>query len=111
MIVVYGVLALVGLIGPWYFNVQFMTAHGGFVLGTFLADIFANPASSSVGVDITIGATAFLVWMVSEARKLGMRHWWVYIVLTFAVAFAFACPFFLFMRERRLRSGLGVAQR
>jgi len=32
-----------------------------------------------------------------------MRHWWFYVVTTFLVAFAFACPLFLLMREARLQ--------
>jgi hypothetical protein len=43
-----------------------------------------------------------MIWMVREARRLEMRHAWVYVVLVFGVAFAFACPLFLLMRERRL---------
>ena len=40
------------------------------------------------------------------ARRLGMRRWWFYVVTTFLVSFAFACPLFLFMREARLRAPL-----
>jgi hypothetical protein len=32
-----------------------------------------------------------------------MHRWWLYVVLSFSVAFAFAFPLFLFMRERRLQ--------
>ena len=32
-----------------------------------------------------------------------MRHLWVYVLGTFLVAFAFACPLFLLVREVRLR--------
>jgi hypothetical protein len=28
-----------------------------------------------VTVDILIAAGAFLIWMIVEARRLGMRHW------------------------------------
>jgi hypothetical protein len=104
MIIVYGVLALLGLVVPWIFNVQFMQAHGGFSTSTFIAEAFSVPAARSISVDLTIACTAWIVWMVREARALKMRHWWVYIVLVFAVAFAFACPLFLLMRERRLRT-------
>jgi hypothetical protein len=41
--------------------------------------------------------------MVIEARRLEMRRAWFYVVTTFLVAFAFACPLFLLMRELRLR--------
>jgi hypothetical protein len=104
MLVIYAALTALGLILPWYFNLQFMAQTGGFSLGPFLAGVFANPASSSIGVDIIVGCTAFTAWMITEARKLGMKHWWVYIALIYLVAFAFACPLFLFMRERRLRA-------
>jgi hypothetical protein len=101
---VYGVLMVLGLCLPWWFNVEFIRAHGGFSTVTFIAEAFTTPASRSICVDIIIASTAWMAWMVAEARRLGMRHWWIYIALTFGVAFAFACPLFLFMRERRLVS-------
>lgn len=102
MPIVYAVLAVAGALLPWYFNLQLIVGPG-FDLGSFLAGVFANPASSSIGVDILVGATAFCVWMIREARRLGMRHWWVYLVITMLVSFACACPLFLLMRDRRLR--------
>jgi hypothetical protein len=99
--IVFGLLTILGLVLPWYFNLQFLTA-GGSPIG-FLRAGFANPAVSSVAVDILIAAGAFLIWMIVESRRLGMRHWWIYVVLTFSVAFAFAFPLFLMMRERKLR--------
>jgi len=42
--------------------------------------------------------------MVVEARRLKMRNWWAYILLTFLIAFAFACPLFLMLRELKLQS-------
>jgi hypothetical protein len=103
MVIVYAVLALCGLIVPWIFNIEFIHAHGGFSWATFLAEAFSVPAARSVGSDLAIACAAFVAWMVREARRLGMRHWWIYIALIFVVAFAFACPLFLLMRERRLR--------
>ena len=73
-----------------------------FVLGAFIDGVFANHASSSIGWDIAIACAAFITWMLAEARRLGMRHAWLYVVLTFGVAFAFAAPLFLYMRERHL---------
>jgi len=104
MIIVYGVLALAGLVVPWIFNLQFIHAHQGFTVSAFVAEAFSVPAARSIGADISIAATAWMIWMVGEARRLRMRHAWVYIVLVFTVAFAFACPLFLFMRERALRA-------
>jgi hypothetical protein len=98
---VFGLLAILGVALPWYFNLQFL-ASGESPL-EFLRAGFANPAVASVTVDILIASTAFLIWMIVESRRLGMRNWWIYIVLTFSLAFAFAFPLFLMMRERKLR--------
>src|SRR3989338_597246 len=100
---IYLALSLAGLCLTWYHNIAFMQEAGGaFALGAFLDGVFANHASSSIGWDITIACAAFVIWMLREARELGMKHAWVYVVLIFGVAFAFAGPLFLFMRERHL---------
>lgn len=101
--IAYLVLSLAGLCLTWYHNIAFMQETGGaFALQPFLDGMFANHAAASIGWDITIACTAFIIWLVHEAKRIGMKHAWVYVVLTFGVAFAFAGPLFLFMRERHL---------
>ncbi len=100
----YAVLAVAGLLGPWYFNINFMLETGFvFDYAEFVRQGFSNEASSSLTVDVIVAAIAFSIWVVHEARRLGIAHGWVYIVLTFAIAFAFAFPLFLLIREGRLR--------
>jgi len=100
---VYAALAAIGLVATWYFNLQFMSESGGsFSAVEFVRAGYANSASSSLSNDLLVGTAAFTIWSFAEARRLGMRHWWIYPVLTFGVAFAFAFPLFLFVRERRL---------
>jgi hypothetical protein len=101
--IVYLVLALAGAVVPWYFNIQhLLTSDIPFTPVTFVQSGLVTPMSSSLTVDFFIGSTAMLVWMGVEGRRLGMRRVWLYFVATFAIAFAFACPFFMFMRERKL---------
>jgi hypothetical protein len=40
--------------------------------------------------------------MVTEARRLGIRFVWLYVLLGFAVAISVTFPLFLIARERRL---------
>jgi len=102
--ILFGLLAVAGAAFTWYFNIRFaLDAGGAFSLAAFVRDGFANPAAASFASDVSIAALAFLVWLPFEARRTGMRHWWVYAVLTICVAFACAFPLFLLMRERRLR--------
>ncbi len=101
--IAYAVLAVVGFAATWYFNLKFIEESGGvFSVSEFVAASYANSASSSIANDIGVACLAFLVWSFAEARRLGMRYWWTYPVLTFAVAFAVAYPLFLFVRERKM---------
>ena len=101
----YGIFAAAGAVIPWYFNIVWMRETGSLLTPSALvAGGFVNPLTSSLTTDFFIGTTPVLVWMVIEARRLGMRHSWAYIVGTFAIAFAFTCPFFLMMRELKLNA-------
>ncbi len=105
LMVCYGLFAAAGAIVPWYFNVRFMVDSGELITPHgLIAGGFATPLASSLTSDFLIGTTPVLVWMVLDARRLRMRHGWAYVAATFAVAFAFACPLFLLMRERQLRA-------
>ena len=100
---VYLLLAGAGAILTWYYNLQFsMVTEGFFDLGEFISGGMANPAAASLTMDITIAAMTGFVWIIIEARRLKMRHSWLYILLGGTIAFAFAFPLFLFMRERKL---------
>ena len=59
-------------------------------------------ASLALGAALLVVAVAGCVLIVVEARRLGMRRAWLYIVLSGVTAFAFTFPLFLAMRQRRL---------
>jgi hypothetical protein len=99
---IYAALVIAGFLGTLVFNLQFVREAGGFDVGAFLAGGYANPAAGSLTTDLLVALVAFLVWSFVEARRLGMRHWWVYLAVTFLVAFAVAFPLYLLARERRL---------
>lgn len=101
---VYAVLAILGLVGPWFFNLQFMAQNpGSFDLIAFFAEGFTTAATSSMTADLFVAFAAFALFVVAEAQRVGMRHGWAYVVLGFFVAFACAFPLFLCLRERHLR--------
>lgn len=99
---IYLFLALIGLSGTWFFNIQFMQANGTDIRD-FVAAVTLNDAAMSIAVDISIIAIAFLFWSFHEARKLGMKNWWIYLLAS-SFAIAFGGPLFLYMRERRLQA-------
>lgn len=93
----YGVLAVIGLFVTWYYNLQ--PRENGFI-----ADTYANSASTSITNDLVVVVVAFLVWSFVETARLKMSYWWwtAVFVFTFVIAAAMMVPLFLLTRERRL---------
>ena len=58
--------------------------------------------SRSITVDLFFLGLAVLVWMVLEARRLGMRFVWLYLVFGMLIAISVTVPIFLINRERKL---------
>jgi hypothetical protein len=90
--VIYAALTVIGLIWTNYYLVQFTVATKGdftaanllnFDLPTFIEQVWANPASSFVAVDLTIGLLLVITFMVTEGRRLKLRVWGLYIALMF----------------------------
>lgn len=97
-------LAIAGLIGTWYFNVLAILQ-----MADYLGDVLTSgPAVSSLGVDLVVVALAGSVFIIVEARRLGMRFGWLYVVGAGLTAFAFTFPLFLALRQRRLTELAGV---
>src|SRR5688572_25466877 len=98
----YGLFCIPGAIILWYFNLEYSIEKGALLNpAEVIAGGFAAPLASSLTSDFLIGTIPVLVWMVIEARRLKMRNGWAYILLTFLIAFAFACPLFLMLREMK----------
>ena len=95
---VYLLLAVVGLLGTWWFNVLAIVQ-----MADFIGDLVTGgPAVSSITVDLLVVAVAGSVFIIVEARRLRMRFGWLYVVGAGLTAFAFTFPLFLAMRRRRL---------
>jgi hypothetical protein len=99
----YLALAIAGAVLPWLANLEFIREYGSsFDLGQFVQLANANPAASSLSRDLAIAATAVVIWMVRESRRLQMRGLpWV-LLSCITIAFACGAPLFLYLRERRL---------
>ena len=97
-------LAIVGLIGTWTFNALAIVQMRDFI-GDWVG---SGPSVSSLTIDLLIVAIAGCILIVVEAKRLGMKRAWLYIVLSGLTAFAFTFPLFLAMRERTLASRKGA---
>jgi hypothetical protein len=95
--IVYGLLAIIGAIVTWYFNLQPMEM-------SYFEGLYANPASASFTNDLAVVVTTFLIWSYVETGRLKMSYlvWAPIFVFTFLIAAASTVPLFMLLRERHL---------
>ncbi|MCW2754172.1 MAG: hypothetical protein JWQ32_1583 [Marmoricola sp.] len=91
---VWAVLASVGLVAVGAGAAQ-VDGH------RFLGQVFANPATTTVTLDLLVLGISVVVFVVVEASRLGMRRPWLWAVLSVPLPGAFLVPVFLVLRERR----------
>src|ERR1700694_3069623 len=97
----YLALALIGMAGPYYFLITFLTAHG--LDGkAFLLQLFCTQISTLFAVDLLVSSVGFVIYVPGESRRCSINHWWLYLIALCAVGLSFALPLFLYVREDRL---------
>jgi hypothetical protein len=104
----YAAIALIALFATWSQNLFYFHPEDGALLGfvratgRFWPDTLATPASVSITVDIALFTLAASIFLILEARRLGIRFAWAYVILGLLVAISVTFPLFLIARERRL---------
>lgn len=99
----YFVLAAVGLVATWYFNLRYFAGGGSVAPGPFFSSALANPLTTAITIDVYWAALVFSVWITAERRQQASPAAWPYIVLCFAVGLAFALPLYLGRRQQLAR--------
>jgi hypothetical protein len=106
-------LTVAGLLVPgyatWRFSMETLAGMGGFSFAglmmlspLFYQSAFSHIVATQLLLDVIVTSIAFFLWMFPEGRRLGMRHLWIYPVLTYGLAFSLALPLFLYNREGAL---------
>ncbi|WP_284619410.1 DUF2834 domain-containing protein [Aquabacterium humicola] len=90
------VLALLGLLVPWSYNLQYFAAGGSVLPGAFFGSAFANPLTTAITLDVYLAAGGFSVGVAGD-RQAGRWRWWA-IPATFLVGLSFALPAYLWWR-------------
>jgi hypothetical protein len=91
-------LAVIGLVLSSLFNALSVVQARDFI-GDWVG---SGPAVTSLTVDLLVVAIAGGILVIVEARRVGMRFGWLYLVISAFTAFAVGFPLFLAMRERHL---------
>ncbi len=94
---VYLTFSATGLVTAWVYNgLAVMTGSD------YAKAWFSTPVDLVLSWDLGIVALALSVFIIAEARRIGMKRAWLYLVLSGFTAMAFTVPLFLAMRERHL---------
>ena len=101
----YYVLAVVSVCAGWYFNVRYVFEYPAEASWThFTRMLFTNPASGSIGQDIIVtNAILFPLWTMIDGPRRGLRHAWIYFVMSLFTSFGFAMGLYLAAQERQVR--------
>jgi antibiotic biosynthesis monooxygenase (ABM) superfamily enzyme len=98
---IYFILALIGLLAPYYFLFKFLGTNG-FDLDLLVQQLLANNISTFFAVDLVISIFVFWIYMFAESNKLQMKNAWLYLLASLLVGLSFALPLFLYFKERKL---------
>ena len=62
--------------------------------------MFGDAGRTAFSADLLWVCVVFFVWLRAEARARGIRHSWIFIVLTCLFGMSGAFPLFFYVRER-----------
>ena len=101
----YYALAIGSVCAGWYFNVHYVMAYPEQASWAhFTGMLFDNPASSSAGQDMIVtNVFLFPLWTMIDGRRRGLRHTWIYFVISLFTSFGFAMGVYLAAQERQMR--------
>ena len=96
----YLLAAIVGAIVPYATYFGYLAYAPGASGALSLA--WGNPIAAATLADFTISCLVFWPFVGVESKRLGIRHWWLFIAANIFIGLSFALPAFLYVRERRL---------
>ena len=101
----YYVVAVGSVCTGWYFNVHYVMAYPAAASWVhFTRMLFENPASSSAGQDMIVtNVFLFPLWTIIDGSRRGLRHTWIYFVISLFTSFGFAMGLYLAAQERQVR--------
>lgn len=94
----YLLLAILGTLVPWLFFGSFFSRNG-LDIPLFAQSLFANGAAGGFSADVLISIVVFWLWSFTDARKVGVKRWWLVLPAACVVGLSLALPLYLYFRE------------
>jgi len=102
----YTLLAIIGFIAPNILVVIESLETGNWLLlldpAATLNGMFGNRIAAAFTTDLLFVVLTALIWMYFESRKVGVKNYLMYVVITFLFGLAGTLPLFLREREKKL---------
>jgi hypothetical protein len=102
----YVLIALVALPATWVNNLAFMTQPSNASIADFFRAAYVNAAAASLTNDLILFAFAACIFMVIEGKRVGIRYFWMYIIMSGIVAISVTFPLFLLARHIKIAQEL-----
>jgi len=102
---IYYAVAAVSVCVGWYFNSKYVFAYPAEASWVhFTGMLFTNPAAGSIGQDMILtNVVLFPLWTIIDGPRRGLRHTWIYFVMSLFTSFTFAMGLYLAAQERQVR--------
>lgn len=106
----YTLIALVALPATWINNIAFMTQPDHASVADFLNAAYVNAAAASLSNDLIFVALVACIFMAIEGKRIGIRYFWLYIILSAIVAVSVTFPLFLLARHIKIAKERSLQQ-
>lgn len=100
---VFLLLAIAGLVGPYYFMYKFIEANNWeWSTALFFEQINANAGMKILNADLTVAATTFLVFIIYKrsVQSISTKRFLTYFASLFLVGFSLAFPLYLYHNHK-----------
>lgn len=102
---IYLAFCAIGVVLPYWEFLPWVTVHG-LNVPLLAQQLFANRVSAFFGLDVIVSSLVLLVFVRSEAVRVGnIRRLWLPVITLFVVGVSLALPLFLYLRESALEMG------
>ena len=91
----YFLLCIIGFVLPYYHLINFLSMNNWSMDGFWDDIFFGSHSVSMIAMDLTVAASAFLIFLIYQSRKNNLKIL-KYIICLFIVGFSLAFPLYLY---------------
>ncbi|HNX00601.1 MAG TPA: DUF2834 domain-containing protein [Candidatus Cloacimonadota bacterium] len=95
---IYAIFALIGIVLPYYYFLNFVNQYG-FHLKLMYHFMFGNRVSGFLSAALIFASLMVWVFILADMRKKVVKLWWIAFIGNLIFSASFGLPFYLFLKE------------